>query len=71
MQNTSLEITEQEYLIKLSKEKFDLNFIHQLLNRIQSDKFFFSARTSGDTDDIGNQNTGTHDSVRFDNLGDK
>ncbi len=40
--NTSvLEITDQEYLIKLDKQEFDLSFINSLLKRIQSEKTFF------------------------------
>ena len=31
MTNTSLEITENEYLIKFSRSKFDLSFIRNLL----------------------------------------
>jgi hypothetical protein len=44
MKNSSLEITEQEYLIKLNKEDFDLSFIHQLLKRIQSEQYFFNSK---------------------------
>jgi hypothetical protein len=40
--NTSiLEITEQEYLIKLDKKEFDITFIQALLKRIQTEKTFF------------------------------
>jgi hypothetical protein len=40
--NTSvLEITDQQYLIKLDKQEFDLSFINTLLKRIQSEKTFF------------------------------
>lgn len=50
--NTSvLEITDQEYLIKLDKQEFDLSFIHSLLKRIQSEKTFFK-RIWEDEDDI-------------------
>lgn len=42
MKNSVLEITDQEYLIKLDKNEFDLSFIHSLLKRIQSEKTFFS-----------------------------
>lgn len=50
MQNSVLEITEQEYMIKLNKQEFDLSFIHALLKRIQSEKAFFSK--IWDDDDI-------------------
>lgn len=42
MTTSVLEITDQEYLIKLSKTDFDLSFIHVLLKKIQSEKTFFS-----------------------------
>lgn len=42
MRNSVLEITEQEYLIKLDKSEFDLGFIQSLLKRIQTEKTFFS-----------------------------
>lgn len=51
MQNSVLEITEQEYLIKLSKSDFDLSFIHSLLKRIQCEETFFM-RISDDDEDI-------------------
>jgi len=50
--NTSvLEITDQEYLIKLDRQEFDLSFIHSLLKRIQSEKTFFK-RFLEDEEDI-------------------
>jgi hypothetical protein len=42
MKYSSLEITEQEYLIKLRKDDFDLGFIYQLIKRIQTEQLFFS-----------------------------
>ena len=51
MQNSVLEITEQEYLIKLSKSDFDLSFIYSLLKRIQSEETFFK-RIFEDDEDI-------------------
>jgi hypothetical protein len=35
MINTSLEITENEYLIKFSRSKFDLSFIRNLLRIVE------------------------------------
>lgn len=51
MQNSVLEITEKEYLIKLSKSDFDLSFIRSLLKRIQSEETFFK-RIFEDDEDI-------------------
>lgn len=44
MKTSSLEITDQEYLIKLRKEDFDLSFINQLLKRIQAEQHFFNPK---------------------------
>ena len=52
MQNSVLEITEQEYLIKLSKSDFDLSFIYSLLKRIQSEETFFKIIFEDDEDII-------------------
>lgn len=41
MSTSVLEITDQQYLIKLDKQEFDLSFINTLLKRIQSEKTFF------------------------------
>lgn len=71
MQNSSLEITDQEYLIKLRKEEYDLSFIHQLLKRIQAEQFFFTSKTYTDTEDIVSRSLSTDHSARFDSLGDK
>lgn len=72
MKNSSLEITEQEYLIKLRKEDYDLSFIHQLIKRIQAEQFFFTAKARSEAEDFLSLNPGGNDlSIRFDNLGDK
>ena len=67
--NTSvLEITEQEYLIKLDKKEFDLTFIQSLLKRIQSEKTFF-IRNNEDEDIISKRTYS--ESANFDDLNDK
>lgn len=71
MQNSSLEITEKEYLIKLRKEDYDLSFIHQLLKRIQAEQFFFTAKARDHADDSVSRNLNVDNSVRFDSLNDK
>lgn len=71
MQNSSLEITDQEYLIKLSKNDFDLLFIHQLLKRIQTERSCLYGIPSDEGEDIKTSNPGIPNSIRFDNLGDK
>lgn len=71
MKNSSLEITDQEYLIKLSKEDFNLSFIHQLLKRIQAEQFFFSIRSVDEPDDLVARNISSDRELRFDDLRDK
>ncbi|TCD01077.1 hypothetical protein [Pedobacter psychroterrae] len=44
MNHSSLEITENEYCIKLNKDTFDLTLIRQLITRIQSEQLFFSRK---------------------------
>lgn len=53
MQNSVLEITEQEYLIKLNKSDFDVSFIHSLIKKIQSEETFFRRIFDDDDDIIG------------------
>lgn len=66
--NTSIEITDQEYLIKLPREKFDLKFISALIKRIQSEQLFF---TGTDEEDLISRRLDYDRSARFDHLGDK
>ena len=71
MKYSSLEITEQEYLIKLRKVDFELPFIYQLLKRIQTEQFFFSKKTDDSEDDIISRISHSESVTRFDNLHDK
>jgi hypothetical protein len=71
MKNSSIEITDQEYLIKLPRQDFNLSFIHQLLKRIQAEQFFFTCRTSDETDDLISRNMSMDRETRFDDLRDK
>jgi hypothetical protein len=71
MKYSSLEITEQAYLIKLSKEDFDLPFIYQLLKRIQTEQLFFSKKAFEPEEDIISRNLNTDNAARFDRLCDK
>lgn len=69
MKLSTIEITESEYLIKLSKENFDLAFINQLLKRIQSEVLFSSFK---DTDeDIISRNASYDRGTYFSHLDDK
>ena len=71
MKNSSIEITEQEYLIKLPRQNFNLSFIHQLFKRIQAEQFFFTYKTLDETDDLISRNMSMDRETRFDDLRDK
>ncbi|MBC7745199.1 MAG: hypothetical protein H7096_08865 [Flavobacterium sp.] len=71
MKYSSLEITEQEYLIKLRKDDFDLPFIYQLLKRIQTEQYFFSKKEFEPEEDIISRNLASDGAARFDRLCDK
>lgn len=70
MNQTSLEITENEYCIKLNKDSYDLSVVRQLIKRIQAEQFFFRRNDDILEEDMLSRNTGdNHES--FDNLADK
>ena len=71
MNASSLEITEQEYLIKLRKEDFDLRFIYQLIKRIQAEELFFSRYVPESEEDLRSRNLNHDQESRFDHLSDK
>lgn len=70
MNSSSLEITENEYCIKLSKDTFDLSLIRQLIKRIQAEELFFSRKNDSLDDDIISRNAAEYDE-NFDRLSDK
>lgn len=70
MNSSSLEITENEYCIKLSKEAFDLTLIRQLITRIQSEQLFFSKKRDYMEDDIISR-TAQDGMENFDRLSEK
>ncbi|WP_316803034.1 hypothetical protein [Pedobacter nototheniae] len=67
--NSSLEITESEYCIKLNKDTFDLSLVHQLIKRIQAEAFFF--KKANDEEDIISRRAKREEFEGFDYLGDK
>ncbi|RZK60087.1 hypothetical protein EZ428_15580 [Pedobacter frigiditerrae] len=69
MNSTSLEITEKEYCIKLSKETFDLSLIRQLIKRIQAEELFFSRKNDFEEDLISRSSSEFEEN--FDRLDDK
>lgn len=71
MNSSSLEITENEYCIKLSREAFDLTLIRQLITRIQSEQKFFSRRKDELEDDIISRTAYSERNENFDRLSEK
>ncbi|WP_199117380.1 hypothetical protein [Pedobacter sp. ASV28] len=70
MNSSSIEITENEYCIKLSKDTFDLSLIRQLIKRIQAEELFFSRKNEIEEDLISRNDTTSFDE-NFDRLCDK
>jgi hypothetical protein len=70
MNNSILEITENEYCIKLSKDAFDLSLIRQLIKRIQTEQLFFSRSKDEFEEDIISR-TELDQNENFDRLTDK
>lgn len=71
MNSSSLEITENEYCIKLSKDAFDLTLIRQLITRIQSEQKFFSRKKDYMDDDIISRSSDYENGENFDRLSEK
>ena len=69
MNSSSLEITENQYCIKLSKDTFDLSLVRQLIKRIQAEELFFSRKATIDEDIISRTNEAYEEN--FDRLEDK
>jgi len=71
MNHSSLEITENEYCIKLNKDTFDLTLIRQLITRIQSEQLFFSRKKDDLEDDIISRGAHYDRDENFDRLSEK
>jgi hypothetical protein len=71
MNHSSLEITENEYCIKLNKETFDLTLIRQLITRIQTEQLFFSKRNNDLDEDIISRRGEYDRDENFDRLSEK
>ncbi|PRY53142.1 hypothetical protein B0I27_104151 [Arcticibacter pallidicorallinus] len=70
MNLSSIEITENEYLIKLNKQDFDLSLINTLIKRIQAETFFKSMLNE-DEEDIISRRANDQRNNLFDHLDDK
>jgi hypothetical protein len=69
MRTSILEITDQEYTLKLNKSDFDLSFISSLVKRIQSEQTFFNRIWEDDGDIISRRTF--EDDNDFDHLSEK
>jgi hypothetical protein len=71
MKKSTIEISDQEYLIKLNKDDFDLTFIKNLLKRIKDEQYFSAINTSNEIEDLKFSQLNYESSSRFDSLRDK
>jgi len=70
MTNSSLEITENQYCIKLSKDTFDLSLVRQLIKRIQAEELFFTRKQADLDEDIISRQSSEY-GENFDRLDEK
>lgn len=71
MTPSSLEITENEYCIKLDRNTFDLALIRQLIKRIKSEQLFATGVHLYDEEDIISKRSDRTADLDFDRLSDK
>ena len=71
MKNSSIEISDQEYLIKLNKDDFDLTFIKNLLNRIKEEHYYSEINGAYEIEGLKFCQLNYETSSRFDSLRDK
>lgn len=71
MNTSSLEITDNQYCIKLSKDTFDLSLIRQLIKRIQAEELFFNRKADNLDEDIRSRTSSSQFDDNFDRLDDK
>jgi len=71
MKALSLKITENDYLIRLRKEDFDIHFIYQLLKNMQSEYPSDMINLQSPADHIFTQSADRENFTRFDDLRDK
>ncbi len=70
MTNSNLEITENQYCIKLSKDMFDLSLIRQLIKRIELESSFTNQKNELYEDDLISRSLRNYNE-NFDRLDDK
>jgi hypothetical protein len=70
MKNSSLEITDNEYLIKLNKNDFDLSNIYRLLKALITESPALKSSFEHE-EDLRSHNLSHDNASRFDSLSDK
>ncbi len=70
MNNPSIEITENQYCIKLNKDLFNLSLVRQLIKRIETQKLTTNSNHQIFEDDIISKNSSNYYEI-FDRLEDK
>lgn len=71
MKNSILEITDQEYLIKLKKDDTNLSLIRKILRILESEEYFFMKEPLMQTEEVQNNAINRELARRFDSLHDK
>ncbi len=71
MKNSILEITDQEYLIKLKKDDTNLSLIRKILRVLESEEYFFMKEPLMQTEEVQNNAINRELARRFDSLHDK
>lgn len=70
MKNSILEITDQEYLIKLKKDDTNLSLIRKILRVLESEDYFFMPDSSV-KEEVRSGAANRELAIRFDSLHDK
>ena len=67
MASSYIEITENEYMIKLNKNEYDLGYIKRMLYRLMTER----SQPEDEANDPISRNLNSNEFTRFDHLGDK
>lgn len=71
MNTLKIEISDQEYLIKLKKDDFSLSLIKDLVKRVKEDHIQDLGQINYESEDLKYSQLNYDSSIRFDYLGDK
>jgi len=71
MKNSILEITDQEYLIKLKKDDTNLSLVRKILRVLESEEYFYIPDYSSINEEVASAAVNRELAIRFDSLHDK